>query len=320
MKQLELESLSADREAVKALLAALSDKDPIGRLSFEGRLVAIESEIRQLDASHETTGSVALLFAGDPVFGSRSIDAEFATTIVKSFQDMVAKRISSEEFGRLGTRGRIPERTASALAIKELVRGSVGFILEESTRNEHLTDTPIKKAIDEVTLVIEQASAENSYAFESTIENLDPRLLVSLREFFRALDDGGASVRIVEDERDANLDANAVRRGRERVETTEVEDLEGETVTGEILGLLLDSRRFEMRLSESGEIIKGTVAAGLAVKWLELIELPNQRLVGQVWRTKMKIREIRERNHPPRRLHSLQGLVEQVNRDAQASS
>lgn len=316
MKRLELEALSADRESVRTMLAAISDNDPIGRLSFEGRLASIEEEIRRLDASREATGSVALLFAGTPVFGSRSIDAEFATNIVKSFQDLVSKRISSEEFGRLGARGRIPERTASALAIKELVRGSVGFILEESTRNEHLTDTPIKKAIDEVTVVIEQASAESSEAFESTIESLDPRLLVSLREFFKALDDGGASVRIVEAERDAKLDARAVRRGRERVETTEVEDLEDEIVTGELLGLLPESRRFEMKLSANGEIIKGTVAAGLAVRWLELIELPDQKLVGQVWRTKMRIREIRERNRPSRRLYSLQGLLKQERGDA----
>lgn len=314
MKQLELQALSADREAVRRLLGAISEKDPIGRLSFEGRLASIEAEIQKLDASHETTGSVALMFAGAPVFGSRSIDAEFATTIVKSFQDLVAKRISSEEFGRMGARGKVKERTASALAIKELVRGSLGFILEENTRNEQVTDTPIKKAIDDVTAVIEQASAVDAAEFNSTLEDLDPRLLGSLREFFKALDDGGASVRIVESERDANLDFASVHRGRVRVETTEVEDRDGETVTGELLGLLPESRRFDMRLIESGEIIRGKVAPGLATQWPELIESEglNQKLIGQVWRAKMNVREIRERNRPPRRLYALQGLVARV--------
>ena len=36
MKRLELESLSADREAVKSMLAALSEKDLIVRLFLEG--------------------------------------------------------------------------------------------------------------------------------------------------------------------------------------------------------------------------------------------------------------------------------------------
>lgn len=310
MKRLDLESLSADRAAVKTMLAALSDKDPIGRLSFEGRLAVIDDEIRRIDSSHERTGSVALLFSGTPVFGSRSIDADFATTVVRSFQDLVAKRIAAEEFGRLGSRGRIPERTASALSIRELVRGSVGFILEENSQNGQITDTPIKKAIDEVTAVIEQASAENADAFASTVETLDARLLVSLREFFKTLDDGGASVRIVENDRDAKLDATAVKRARDRVETTEVEDMDDEIVSGELLGLLPDSRRFEMKLANTSELIKGTVAAGLAVRWLELIELPDQKLVGRVWRTKMKIREIRERNRPKRRLYSLLGLLD----------
>jgi hypothetical protein len=186
----------------------------------------------------------------------------------------------------------------------------VGFVLEERSSNAELADTPVKKAIDDVTEIISQAAAESDDAFEASIETVDPRLLVSLRDFFRALDDGEASVRIVEDARDDSLDAEAVRRARIRVEATEVEDVESETVVGELLGLLPDARRFEMKLQDSGEVIRGTVAAALATHWLELLELPGERLVGQRWRTKMRIREIRERNRPPRNLYTLLGLIE----------
>jgi hypothetical protein len=288
----------------------MSDNDPIGKLSFEGRLASLDEEILRVNASHEKAGSVALLFSGEPVFGSRSIDAAFATSVVKSFQELVTKQISSTEFGVLGARGPMRERTASALSIKELVRGSLGFILEENGQNGHLTDTPVKKAIDEITVVIEQASAERSNDFETTIESLDPRLLVTLREFFKVLDDNRATVRIVEDERDSSLDSNAIKRGRVRVETTEVKDIEGEVVIGELLGLLPDSRRFEMKLTGSGEVIRGTVVAELANNWLTLIEKPDERLVGEVWRTKMKIREVTERNRPTRRHYLLQALIE----------
>ena len=316
MKRLELEALLADRESVRSMLASFTDRDPIGRISFSARLAAIEQQIATLQGHHETAGSVALMLSGSPVFGSRSIETDFAATVLKSFQDLVSKRISSEDFGRLGARGRIPERTASALSIRDLVRGSIGFVLEETSSNATLVDTPIKKAIDDVTVVITQAAAESDEEFETSVETLDPRMLVSLRDFFRALDDGGAAIRIVEDERDAKLDSQAVRRARTRVDSTEFSDTESDTVTGELLGLLPDSRRFEMRLLGTSDVIRGTVAAALATKWLELIEMPDEKLVGQVWRTKMKIREVRERNRPPRKLYSLLGLVERRASDA----
>lgn len=313
MKRLELEVLLADRESVRSMLSTLSDRDPIGRISFSARLASIEEEIRRLQDQHDFVGSVALMFSGGPVYGSRSIDTIFSASVLKSFQDLVAKRISSEEFGALGTRGRIPERTASALSIRELVRGSVGFVLEETATNTALVDTPIKKAIDDVASVITQAAAESDDEFEESIETLDARMLVSLRDFFRALDDGGAAVRIVESDRDSTLDSQAVKRARSRVDSTEVQDTESEAVIGELLGLLPDSRRFEMRLQETGEVIRGTVAVALATRWLELIEMPDEKLVGQVWRTKMKVREVRERNRPPRHLYSLLGLIERSN-------
>lgn len=312
MKRLEIESLLADRAAVSAMLAALDSDDPIGRLSFGARLTSIEGDIKRLEAEPETTGSVALMFAGRPVHGSRSISADFATTVLKSFQDLVAKHIAGEEHGRLGSRGRVPERTPSGLAIRELVRGSVGFVLEESSTNAELADTPIKKAIDEVAEIISQAAAESDAAFESSVETLDPRMLVSLRDFFRALDDGEASVRIVEQERDDSLDLQAVHRARIRVEATEVEDSESDNVVGELLGLLPDARKFEMKLLSTNEVIRGTVAASLAARWLELIELPGEKLVGQQWQTKMRIREIRERNRPPRNLYTLLGLIKRI--------
>lgn len=310
MKQLDLESLFADRESVRAVIASLPDSDPIGRLSFRARLASIESEIQRLEGTHEATGSVALLFAGSPVRGSRSIEADFATYVLKSFQDLVTMRISSEEFGRLGARGRVPTRTPSTLAIRELVRGSVGFVLEETEVNEEIADTPIKKAIDDVTAVIAKAASKSDAEFESSIDTLDPRMLVPLRDFFRALDDSGATVRIVEAERDESLDPPAVHRARSRVDATEVQDVESDTVVGELLGLLPDSRRFEMKLQDSGKVIKGTVASALATRWFVLIESPEEKLVGQVWRTKMKIREVRERNRAPRLLYSLIGLHE----------
>jgi hypothetical protein len=94
----------------------------------------------------------------------------------------------------------------------------------------------------------------------------------------------------------------------------DIRDEESEQVVGELVGILPGSRRFEMKLLATGEIIKGTVAANVAPTYLTSIETPGQTpVVGRIWRAKMRIREITERNKEPRRLYTLIGLLEQLN-------
>jgi len=313
MKELEREALLADREAVRTILAEIPESDPLGRLSFQSRLSAIESRLDELSRTLVTRGSVALMFGGLPVLGSRSVDAAFASAAVEHFQELVQKRVAAEELGPLGSRGPVPLRTQANLAITDMVRGSVGFVLEESTPNEDIADTVVKNAIDDIARVVVSTGAESEEEFERAVESLDQRLLVALRKFFKTLDDTQATVRIVENERDAQLDSNAIRRGRLRVDATDIRDEESEQVVGELLGILPASKRFEMRLVGTGETIHGPVAATIAPTYLHSIELPGQTpVVGRVWRAKMKIRVITERNKPPRSLYTLLGLIEPV--------
>lgn len=311
IKKLEKQALLADRTAVADILSSMSHEDTLGRISFESRLNDIDNQLADIEADTDTLGSVALMFGGNPVAGSRSIDVGFSTQIISAFQDLVTKRIAHEEYGQLGSRGRVPLRSSTSLAITDLVRGSVGFVLEEDAQNFQVADSAVKIAIDDVTKVIASIAAENVDEFERAVESLDRRLLVSLRDFFRVLDDERATLRIIENDRDESLDSTSIVRGRLRIDETEISDTESENVVGELLGLLPESKKFEMKLT-NGEIIKGTVVAATASKYLQLVEGLEGGIVGRTWRTKMRIREIRERNKPPRTLYSLLGLIEKI--------
>lgn len=310
MKQLDRQSLVADRGTVRRLIGQLDIADVFGQVSLASRLAEIEAQLAALEAAPEgPAGSVALMFGGEPVFGSRAINAEFATQALGAFQELVTRRVAANELGLLGGRGPLPLHGSASLAITDIIRGSVGFYLEEATSNFPLVDTVVKTAIDEVTRIIISAGAEDAVGFEEEIGDVDHRLLLSLKEFFKALDDRQATVRIVEDNRDASLDRNAVKRARERVDLTEIEEQVSDAVVGELLGVLPESRRFEMRLAVTGEIIKGVVAPEVARKYLELAE-SDAGVAGRNWRVKMRIREVRERNKPPRQLYKLLGLLE----------
>lgn len=311
MKELEREALLADQEAVRNILANIPDSDPLGRLSFSSRLEDIERRLAELDSEPGTTGTVALMFGGGPVFGSRAIDTEFTSNALHAFQDLVAKMVASEEGGKLASRGRMPLHSDASLAITDIVRGSVGFVLRESAPNEQLADTAVKSAIDEVAHIIVAAGSETDEQYESAVESLDTRLLGSLAELFRTLEGAAASLRIVEGNLDTFLPLSAIRRGRYRLDTTEIKDDESDQVVGDLLGLLPGSKKFEMRLISTGETIRGAVAAAEAATYLSLIETPDQIPIGRRWRTKMQIREIR-RNKQSRKLYTLIGLLEQV--------
>lgn len=319
MKKLDIDALSADRMAVLDLLENLPDGDLVGRSTFEARLGDIDRALGEVEHRLDTTGSVALLFAGSPVHGARSIDSVFATRAISVFQDLVTKEVAMSELGSLGGRGPVPKRAQVNLAISELVRGSLGFVLEENCPSDQIADTVTKIAIDDVTRLLERTASENDADFEEAVETLDSRLLVSLKDFFTTLDDFQATVRIVESAREASFDPAAVHRGRVRMDSTKIEEKESESLIGELLGLLPESRRFEMRLRDSVEIIKGNVAAQFAADFLGQLESGDEPILGRQWRVKMKIREVAERNKPVRNLYTLVGLLERADPEGRTS-
>lgn len=312
MNRLRQQSLQAERTTLQALLAAAEDDDPLGRFSLQDRLDEVEEELRQLEQHPDAEASVAIMFGGRPVTGSRAIDAEFATDVLRHFTDLVSKQIAADEEGGLGARGPIPNRHLNRLAIADVVRGSFGFVLEEQRENLPLADTPTKMAVEEIARIVATSASPNDEAFEAIVETLDDRRLVSLRDLFRKLDDSGATIRLVERDRDDSLDAQAIHRARERIDATEIEDRQSEQLRGRLLGLTPIGRRFDMRLSDTGALIRGTVAARYATEYLTLIERPGDNPVGKDWRVKMRIREIRERNKPPRMTYTLLGLLEEL--------
>lgn len=308
----EKQALLADRQSVSDLIASMDDSDPLGKMSLIARLHEIDAHLALLQQQGDSVQSIALIFGGAPVHGARSIDADFASRVIEEFQDLVAKRVAADEIGQLGSRGPLPLRQPVKLAITDIVRGSVGFLLEERAPNHEIAQTNVGRAMQAVADIIASTSSEVEADFERTMESLDSRLLISLRKFFRTLDDGSATVSLEDDERSSKLDSAAVRRGRRRIDMTEIQEREAEEVTGELIGLLPEGRRFEMRLSDSGEVISGHIAASIGPKYLELIETPDQAPVGRIWRTQMRIREIRELNKPLRKLYTLLGLLERI--------
>jgi hypothetical protein len=309
LRKLELEGLEADLAAVDDLLRSSSEEeDPIGYRQFASRKEELSALIEKIAKSENPLASVALFFSGDPVFGSRGVEAEFASKVVASFQDIVAKRMASSEVGNLGRRGPVPLKPSSDLMITDVARGSVGFILEEAGRQDSFTDTSLKLTVDQVVDLLADVGSEDEDMFEKAAETLDSRQLTALQALYSTLDEARASVRLVEDDKERIIDSASVGRARSRIEAMQIDERESDNVTGKLLGLLPGHRKFELQLSETGETIYGSVSPEVSKKHLERLG----DVEGKIWRTRMRIREIKRRNRHPKVTYTLLGLLEEI--------
>lgn len=309
-RKLETGGLRADLIAVKGLLdAATRRNDPVGIIQYKYRMNLLEEELRDLESTPECKASVALFFGGEPVLGSRGINTNFAGSILGKFQEIVSKRFAAAELGGLGERGPVPLSINTQLMITEIARGSFGFVLDELGDQQDTCNTFLKQIVDDVTLLVHHTAAEDEIEFEQAAENLDKRTLSALKEFFVTLDSSKATLRVVEDIHDFQLDRSAVNRGRVRTEATDIQE-DSDDVIGELIGFLPEHKRFELRKA-TGEVISGPASKEATEKYLAALH-SAEGAVGKTWKTKINIRTLQKLNQQPKSYYKLIDLVERL--------
>lgn len=307
-RKLRLDSLSAELSNVISLLEdATQANDPVGKMQYEYRKEALESEIKSLAEGDDTYASVALFFGGEPVFGSRGISAEFAGAALEQFQRLVSRTFAKEELGSLGKRGPVPLHQRAELMVTELAKGSFGFVLDELSDQDELHETQLKTMVDEVTTIINKTASKDESDFESALEKLDARMLTALKDLFVTLDSSSATLRLVEGKRDLTFDSDAVRRGRVRTEATSINEEEIVEI-GELFGFLPDHRKFELVL-DSGDKIYGSVSQEVANQFVMMTNR-DAVPVGKKVRVKMQMRIVTPLNRPEKKIYRMIELTE----------
>jgi len=112
--------------------------------------------------------------------------------------------------------------------------------------------------MDEMCDLIYRVSATDEENFSSATESVDSRLLTSLKNFFKHMDEGGATLRLVAGEREFDLPREAISRARERTETLEVVE-SFEEISGRLY-VLPDAKRFEIYPTDNSAPLRGFIA------------------------------------------------------------
>jgi len=294
-RKIEHEQLTAEIASLEAMLRSLPANDFVGRIGFESRLEEARSKLAEIEAHEERQASVALYFSGEPVIGSRGIQAEFGATIIYSYQDLIGKVWATLAGGNLSLRGQIRDKDAAQLHITNLVHGSFGFLLEELDQDgEPLFASPLKEAADKTTEYLLQFADEDEQPFTRLTEEINPRVFTAIRDFIRPIYRGNAVFRLVEGDVDKSFDRPAVERAYNRAEATEIED-QDVSVEGELIGVVPYARRFEFRTYPGNELVSGKVAQSFGQSYLERIH--QEQLVGRRWQAVLRRRETKKPGH-----------------------
>lgn len=266
-KQLTLKSLKNDLAFVESQIAASSDPTDTIQLMWEQRREALKREIAATEEQQDTHAHVALLFNGAPVVTSKEIKLDFATKVLENYQAIVSTLAAAKAGTELGARGRLPSSFASKLFIRDMVRGSVGFLIEEQEPTQReLIPSLLKEAVDEATTVLADLSSNDQHRFEDRMQELSPRTIGALKKLAKVLHDSGAETRIVDDEKELNLnysDTASLHARLNEVEYTE----RTEKRRGVLLGLFPERKQYEFR-SDEGALFYGPVSDEFDAKFV----------------------------------------------------
>lgn len=307
LPQLERQYLQANLSQVQALLAdCTADEDPIGHHQYSQLVEKFETQLMAMpDVIAQAPAGVALFFGGRPVVGSHGIHADFSSRALDSFQKIVSQRYAAEELGPLATRGRVPLKHNTHLLITDIVRGSFGFVLQAAAPSNaaEAADTSLKTVVDKVASTISRLAAQDDMLFDEAVAEIDERQKSTLSEFFKLLDTEGATMRLVEGERDFELNLASVQRARRRVEQLQITDQTKEFF-GQIAGWTDVSAKFELRLHNSHEVIQGNVSTDA----LERVATEGLEPYHKHVRASMKVREVKARNRATKTAYTLLSL------------
>jgi hypothetical protein len=265
---LSTQALQDDLAFVDEQLRRHTDPYDTLRLMWQQRHDQLLRELAEIEGSSFSHAEVALLFEGSPVRGSEEIKLAFATKMLDQYQALVGT-IAAEKGGAVvATKGQLPRSFTSRLFIKDMLRGSVGFLLEEQEpAQSSLVSSVLKEAVEEATHALTDLASGDDEQFQSRVDNLSPRSMSAVKKIAKTLIEADAEIKIVASDKELKLDRQKVASLNARL--NELEVLESyEELRGTLLGILPDRRQYEFKIGEDGPILYGPVSEDLDDRYL----------------------------------------------------
>lgn len=266
--RLSLQVLRDDLAYVEEMLRQQTDPNDTVTIMWRNRRDALRKEIATLASTEQRLASIALIFSGDPVVGSQEIRADFAAKALESYQNLISTVFADHLSVSVSERGRIPHSAQSKLYLREIIHGSMGFVLGEITPEFiPLVPTALKETVDKTSEIINKLSVLDVASFEDEIEKLKPRVIKAVQTFTKTLDEHGAETRIVGEREELSLNRSQIRSLHERLKGVQVDE-EEERRPGILDGVLPERRTYEFTPDATEQSLSGTASDEIIAQYL----------------------------------------------------
>lgn len=268
MNNADRQHLLAEHTCLQRMLSDMPATARLTRMSQEARLRKVEAQLAALPPDERALARAKLTFAGVPVVRSHGIFADFGMKAVSSFTDAVTSMAASFT-APLAAMGPIPNRDQHQLLITSTAIGSFGFELEEhrAERIEQLlleleNESPVAVALGRTQALLQSTLGDDDDLADIASET-DPRALDKVRSFLKVLEDNSAVCSLQFGGRNVRFtDVGQVSRSLARLSADNLHE-STESLLGEFIGVLPESRAFEFRLTGDGHVIRGKVSPQL---------------------------------------------------------
>ncbi|WP_226635283.1 hypothetical protein [Brevundimonas poindexterae] len=274
--------LLRERQSVLSRLNDQSSSD-LGAAVWRSRLATLEAKLNEVEEERSTRASVALLFEGDPVVGTTEIRADFAAKMLDGFQNLVGVMYAQSAGRHVRGLGRAPLLDQSRLYVREMARGSVGFILEEPEgQQQEIVDSALKSVVEDAVVMIETIAGPDRDV--DVLEGLSPRVVQSAHKLAKALVSSHATAKIMSDDRTVLLPEDMVRTLFERLDEARIDE-QVDRLPGTILGLLPESGKFEFKPVFSDETLLGDTSTDVQFRYIADPQFHDRFVMRPVYAT-----------------------------------
>ena len=166
-------------------LLEMTGDHPLMAPPLRQRASELREKLQHLPSAHATPRTV-LFFAGSPVQGSRGIDAQFASSVLQPYLEMVKTQYAATKHGHVGARGRRRDESEAKLLLTGMPRGSFGLELSKPTQDDLFSAETLSEVLVCLTEVIKSA-AESDEGFAHAFASTSARVLDRLRDFFKVV-------------------------------------------------------------------------------------------------------------------------------------
>ena len=255
-------SVASEIAQLEDLLADLPEDMVIERMGLESRLERFRTRIEGVRRP-SAPKKAYITFRGKPVRDSSGIAAGFGAEALSAFSDAVTTAAAGAS-GKLGERGRVPDREINQPFVTGFATGSFGFELEipdagHGKQGRLFVRNFAEQAIGNIQDLLHLSSSGSDDELSALADEIHPRSVKKIVSFLELMHRNDAWCAIhFGGNRFQFRDAGQVKRSASRLGENNVHESE-ESIRGELQGILPQRLMFELRRLGDDVVISGKI-------------------------------------------------------------